>query len=461
MTKRKWLVAILVLSVLARVGVALYLGNVVDAPRLLTDQRSYDALARRILAGHGYSFDRGWYPFTPPDTPTAHWSFLHPLFIAAIYALFGPNPLAARLTQAVLGGLLLPWMVHRFARQLLPGREIIALLAAAMTAVYGYFVLYAATLMTETFFIALVVWSLEISLRLGAQLRARGSASRHDLVLLGLSLGLATLMRQSILPWVPVLFLWLLWQARGHRAFRQNVGGLILPGLVIVALMAPWTYRNYRVYGQFLLLNSNTGYAMYSAQHPMHGTRFSEFAAAPVPEDLPKGNEAQMDRELMRRGLGFVRDDPGRYLLLSLDRVRAYFEFWPTPDTSLLHNVGRVVSYGIFLPFMIYGLFLAFKEGRLAGANGIIPLFMVFYAVLHILTWAMVRYRLPVDALLMPLAALAVERLAARGYAWSAVWHGANMVNLHYGRSEIRAQRTAPRDTYSLGVHPDQVGNDE
>jgi hypothetical protein len=459
MTKRKWLLMILALSVLVRVGVALYLGNVVDAPRLLIDQRSYDALARRILTGHGYSFDRGWYPFTPPDTPTAHWSFLHPLFIAAIYALFGPNPLAARLTQAVLGGLLLPWMVHRFARQLLSGRETIALIAAAMTAVYGYFVLYAATLMTETFFIALVVWSLEISLRLGAQLRARGSASRRDLVLLGLSLGLATLMRQSILPWVPVLFLWLLWQTREHGTLRQTMLRLILPGLIMAALILPWTYRNYRVYGEFLLLNSNTGYAMYSAQHPMHGTRFSEFAAAPLPADLIMGNEAQMDRELMRRGLGFVRDEPGRYLLLCLDRVRAYFEFWPSPDTSLLHSAGRIGSYALFLPFMFYGLFLAVKEGRFAGTNTIIPLFVVFYPVLHILTWAMVRYRLPVDALTMPLAALAIERLVVRGHAWLTIWRGANMVK--YGRSEVRAQRTAPCDTYSLNVHPGQVGNDE
>jgi hypothetical protein len=59
------LAGILVVSVLLRVGVALYLGDVVDAPPLLTDQRSYDALGARLIAGHGFSFDQGWYPFTP------------------------------------------------------------------------------------------------------------------------------------------------------------------------------------------------------------------------------------------------------------------------------------------------------------------------------------------------------------------------------------------------------------
>src|SRR5512137_1488588 len=96
------LILILMTAVLLRVAVALYLGNIVDAPPNLTDQRSYHALGARLISGHGYSFDVGWYPFTPPDTPTAHWSFLYSLFVAAVYEVAGVQPLAARLVQAVL-----------------------------------------------------------------------------------------------------------------------------------------------------------------------------------------------------------------------------------------------------------------------------------------------------------------------------------------------------------------------
>lgn len=53
------LIAILLLSVGVRVAVALYLGDIVDAPPLLTDQRSYHALGERLITGHGFSFDRG------------------------------------------------------------------------------------------------------------------------------------------------------------------------------------------------------------------------------------------------------------------------------------------------------------------------------------------------------------------------------------------------------------------
>ncbi|MEE8390036.1 MAG: hypothetical protein V3S14_04470 [Anaerolineae bacterium] len=443
---RNWLWLILAASVLVRVGVAFYQGDVVDAPLLLTDQRSYHALAVRLLEGHGYSFGEGWYPFTPPDTPTAAWSFLYPLFVAAVYAVFGVHPLAARVVQAVLGGLLLPWMVYRLSRTVFrpsspsparrergPGGEghLLPLIAAAISAIYLYFILYAATLMTETFYIVILLWSLDEGLRLGQRLRRRRDVPLVLPLRLGLSLGLAALLRQSILPWVPVLFLYLLWQAWRARRLKETVRTLAIAGLILVACILPWTYRNYRVYGQFLLLNSNTGYAMYSAQHPMHGTDFREFDAAPLPEGLA-GNEAQMDQELMRAGIQFVLDDVGRYLLLSLSRVRAMFEFWPTPDTTLLHNVGRVGSFGLFLPFMLYGLYLSFRRRSFAIASlnessgrrtwdfGLFYLFIVFYTLLHVLTWAMVRYRLPVDAVSLPFAALALFDLYERGRRWLA-----------------------------------------
>jgi hypothetical protein len=63
----------------------------------------------------------------------------------------------------------------------------------------------------------------------------------------------------------------------------------------------------------------------------------------------------------MARGIGFVLAEPGRYFMLSLSRVRDYFEFWPTADSSLTFNAGRVFSIALFLPFMLYGIWLEIK----------------------------------------------------------------------------------------------------
>ena len=448
-----WLLAaILLLSVLLRIAVALYLGDTTPPAK---DETSYSTLAMRVASGHGFSFPVAWYPFAPANAPTAHWSFLYTLYAAAIYALVGWHPLAVRLVTALLAGILLPLVVFFLTRRALPPRDSLSftvhrspslgtgepgspfaikhwlpLLAAILSAIYAYFILYGAMVQTEALFIVTLVWSLERALAVEQSLR-RGETPRWTEWLgLGVSLGLASLFRQSILPWVVVLFLWLLWRAlQAARATAAESGfpaflrfppfpsgfvRLFLAGLIMLAFIAPFTLRNYRVYdGDFLLLNSNAGYAMYSAQHPLHGTSFQEYAAAPLPTDLnpvPQ-NEAQWDQALMARGMQFIRDEPGRYLLLSLSRVADYFEFWPTSDSGLVFNLGRLLSFTLLLPFMLYGLWVSRVDWR---RYSLLYLFIGFYSLLHIMTWAMTRYRLPVDAVLLLFAALGMAELATK-----------------------------------------------
>ena len=48
MRKSYWLLGILLASVVVRVGIALYFGDIVDAPSLLTDQRSVSCSGRQV-----------------------------------------------------------------------------------------------------------------------------------------------------------------------------------------------------------------------------------------------------------------------------------------------------------------------------------------------------------------------------------------------------------------------------
>lgn len=399
------LFVVFAIAILLRVIVALYLGDSTPSGK---DETSYSILGLRLAEGYGYSFPRAWYPgFVAADAPTSHWSFLYTAFVAGVYAVAGFHPLVVRLVGAVLGGILLPWMMYRLARRVWPEEENLALLAAGLGGIYAYFVLFSAQLMTETFYITALLWSLERSLALLTLFEAGQGWRRLAITALGLgtSLGIAALFRQSILPWAAVSFGLLLlygWKA-GH--WRRAFGSLFLAGLILIAFILPFTLRNYIVYGDFMLLNSNAGYAMYSAQHPMHGTSFQAFTAAPLPHDLnpiPE-NEPQWDKALLKRGIQFIVEDPARYVLLSLSRIPDYFMFWPTAETPPVNNIGRVFSFGLFLPLMIYGLWLSFRDWRRCW---FLYTFMVFYTVLHLLTWSMIRYRLPVDAVLLLFAAL-------------------------------------------------------
>jgi 4-amino-4-deoxy-L-arabinose transferase-like glycosyltransferase len=396
---------ILAAAFLIRIPVALYMGDHVTVLPGIQDQVSYDALAQSLLAGRGYSFTHNWYPFTRANTPTSHWSFLYPLYLAGVYAITGYHPLAARLLQIFAGGVLLCLLIYKIGSRVV--NEKTGLVAAGLAAVYGYFIYYNAALMTETFSMVLILLTLYLSIEL------KENPKPILWLGLGLSLGLGALLRQTVLLFVPFLLIWLFLELR-ENGIRWWY--FATPIAIIVLIIAPWTIRNYSVYHQFLLLNSNAGYAFYASNHPHLGTQWSnENIVVPIPEELRGQNEAQLDHALTQKGFQFILADPRRYALLTLDKTLEYYKFWPSSDSSLFSNLNRVLSFGLYLPFMLVGLYLSFSRWR-----NFIPLylFIVIHTGIHLLSWPAPRYRLPVDAVSMIFASLAVLELTRQFKTW-------------------------------------------
>jgi 4-amino-4-deoxy-L-arabinose transferase-like glycosyltransferase len=402
---KQLLTLILVAAVLIRIPIALLMGDQITVLPGIQDQVSYDALARSLLDGRGYGFTEKWYPFTPANTPTAHWSFVYPLYLAGTYAVTGYHPLAARLLQVAVGGALLCFLVYLIGRRV--ANENTGLVSAGLAAVYGYFIYYSAALMTETFFIILVLLILYLSL----ELKEKPTLARW--ALLGLVLGVAALLRQTVLLFVPFLLLWLFWELKqaGIRWWHFTV-----PIVVIILMIAPWTIRNYLVFDHFLLLNSNAGYALYASNNPNLGSDWrNELVVMPVPKELAGQNEAQLDRALTKKGFEFILADPERYLRLTLNKSLEYFRFWPSNDSGRISNLNRVLSFGLYLPLMFAGIYLSLSRWR-----NFLPLylFIVIHTGIHLLSWPAPRYRLPVDAVLMVFAGLTLIELAKQLKTW-------------------------------------------
>lgn len=415
---------ILAVSVLLRVGVAVAMGNtVVELPGIF-DQVSYHNLALRVLDGHGFSFGTLWWPITPADAPTAHWSFLYTLYLVFVYSIFGPNPIVARILQAVIVGILHPYIAYRIGEKVFT--KTIGLAAAAVTAIYVYFFYYGAALMTEPFYITAILFNLYFAIQL-----AENTDKKRDIRLglaLGISLGITIVLRQVFLLFIPFLFLWM-WIARFKLTSPSSPLRVRLPLystavsiFVLIIFILPITYFNYSRFHRFVLLNTNSGYAFFWGNNPIYGTKFIPILPTKtyqemIPVEVRHLDEAALDQELLKRGIRFVVDDPLRYVLLSLSRIPPYFMFWYSSHSSIWSNIARIGSFGVFLPFMLYGLFLGIKKNRknlLVSPVGLLVLFAVVYSGVHILTWTLIRYRLPVDAALIPFAGLALVELAGQ-----------------------------------------------
>ena len=139
------------------------------------------------------------------------------------------------------------------------------------------------------------------------------------------------------------------------------------------------------------------------------------------PPELLHLDEASLERELLLRGLEFVIEDPRRYLLLSISRIPDYFKFWPSPDSTLISNITKVTSFGLMLPFMLLGCVMWIRNLRgrrfikVMQTPGILLLaFSFVYTSIHVLTWTSVRYRLPIDSIMLMFGAYGFARILAR-----------------------------------------------
>jgi len=471
-----WLWLIITVALFARLGSVLIMGDSVEVLPGIFDQVSYHTLAIRLLGGYGFTFATEWWPVIHAGQPTAHWSYLYTFYLTAVYALVGEHPIVARLIQALAAASLMPLLAYRLATHLtstslpfpfrgeielsstylstsspesgargevhssLPPSPLspvlhpVPLLAAAWVAAYGYFIYYSAALMTETFYILAILWSLDCALRLNRNWR---TAHLGTYLELGLSIGIAVLLRQVYLLFVPFLLAWVVASPALSQpfwpGFLTRLKKVALSTLVLALMILPFTLWNYHQFDQFVLLNTNAGYAFFWANHPLHGDDFvplftpdmpsyQQLILAEFPEPI---SEAALEKQLLRRGIQFVLDDPARYLRLSISRIDDHFIFWPKADSSTLSNVVRVMSLGIALPFMLAGIVVwklrIFRQqtgsilrrvwDMLGEPGGLLLLFITVYVCAHLFSWAGIRYRLPVDAVMLVFASVALFAL--------------------------------------------------
>ncbi|MFN0071039.1 MAG: hypothetical protein ACKVVP_06060 [Chloroflexota bacterium] len=440
------------IAVALRLGASVLQGDSIEELPGIFDQVSYQMLAHRVLEGDGFTVPTYWWPATEAGEPTAHWSYLYTIYLTSVYFVVGDHPIVARILQAVLSGTLQVFLTFRIAERVFGRRQ--AYISAAIAASYLYFIYYSSALLTETFTILALLWIIDLATgRILHSIRPEQCAGesvtedRPDRVgwlLLGLAIGTAALLRQVTLVFAPILVAWLMlqwWRAptRAGVSKRQRVRcfvqGILIMGSVVTLMIAPWSLRNYDAFGRFVLLNTSSGYVLFWANHPIHGTEFIPILPSVtymdlIPEELRGMNEAALDSALLQRGLQFIQDDPNRYILLSLSRIKEYFKFWPSADSSTMSNVVRVFSFGLIVPFVLAGMWRVVQyrnelSPQQSAALTLLVLFITSYSTIHLLSWTLIRYRMPVDAVLIIFASVSISALISTALTRSRMARGA------------------------------------
>jgi 4-amino-4-deoxy-L-arabinose transferase-like glycosyltransferase len=369
------------------------------APPFQGDMITYEGIAKNILDGRWHF---GW-----GDLPSAHREPVYPLFIAGIYSVAGPSREAVHWAHAVLCSLSCALLVL-LSSILLRSRRA-ALLAGMLAVIYPPFLLQVQTVLSEP--LATVLLLLAVYLIVSGWIECR----RGLFLLGGLFLGLATLTRASNLMYAPLIALAIILFPEGRR--RIGLKGAMLFAAVFIAVLSPWTARNYAVFGRFIPVGVNAGGSFFRGNYDegtlgSMGTNYHPDMPEEITAQYEGLDEVDIDGLLMREGMKYVRENPGTFVKLC---ALKFTRFWlnigfadPPSRTSVVFAMGN----GLLLLLALYGVL---GSGlAVQGAAWPVYLLVPYYTALHVLLFATARYSVPVMPYVLCFSAAGIAGIANR-----------------------------------------------
>jgi 4-amino-4-deoxy-L-arabinose transferase-like glycosyltransferase len=341
-------------------------------------------LAQSIARGQGVALD---------GIPTGFRVPLYSIFLAGLtlgHRAFWPVIIA----QSLIGAAIVV-LTALLARRLTsgPAAPKAAILAAALTAVYPYYVFHD-TALQET--------SLYTLLTLVAVLVLQNAARKDNAVTgigAGVVLGLDVLTRATIAPFAALAPLWLFW----HRRLRAGVAC----ALFLLATVLPWVVRNYVVMDD-PTLSTETGIQFWSGNngllfryYPLQSSDVSKdhamntLTAQDRRELKPiEDSEALTSRWFFHKGLQYVRAHPWQTVIDGVRKNLAAFGWLPAPRRGLLIDSAIFFSFG---PVMLLGLWGMFRHRAHWREDSLIYLLFATFMLITAVFWAQTSHRVYLD----------------------------------------------------------------
>lgn len=222
------------------------------------DPHWYYVVGINLARGFGFVAARNEvFEIPGPGEPTAFWSPAYPFALAGIFKLFGVSVTSAKVFNAVLGALTIP-LVYGLGRQIFSRG--VGLFAAGLFAIFPNAIAWTPLLFPEQLFVLLFVAALWV-------LIAFPTTSRSYWISLagfGALVGLATLTRGQGAVLVPIAVVYWLTRSGWRPALRATAISL----LAAVAVIAPWTIRNWVELHAFVPVSTNSGAALRAGHAP-------------------------------------------------------------------------------------------------------------------------------------------------------------------------------------------------
>jgi Dolichyl-phosphate-mannose-protein mannosyltransferase len=388
-------------------------------------------IAYSLATGNGFSS-----PFRVPTGPTAWMTPVYPALLDGVFRAFGTYTFSTFLAAAFLNILFsaLVCVPLFFA-----GRRICGIGVAAGAAWLWAVFPNAIQIPVESMWDACLAALLAATI-LWATLKLDESRRLRDWCAYGLLWGFTLMTSAAMASLLPFLLAWLAYRARlrsradaPSQARSDARSWLMRPALAaIVAILCcvPWTIRNYKSFHSFVPLRSVAGLQLWLGNNPESryvwlGTQHPIFNADERAQYTEMGEIAYM-REKRGLALQFMLSHPHREAQLIWHRFLA---LWAGGTPYPVKDFMRARSWW-FRFVLLFNVLAAI--GALLGIVVLIrrrnvytfpvAVFPVIFPCVYYLTLALPRYRLPIDPVVMLLAAIALANLRRGKRTAEAAW---------------------------------------
>ncbi|RJX18615.1 MAG: hypothetical protein C4563_09305 [Desulfobulbus sp.] len=407
------LAALLALAAVLRLAALFSLRETIYFEHLLYDEQLYHDWAVALAAGE------------PGAILRYDQSSLPAFLLAGIYRLLGPEPLFFRLLNILLGTLTC-YLVYQLGRRLAGTGA--GLLACAIAALYGPFILYSIVPLKTCLAVFLFALVAVLGIELPEPPASRSRFALH-LLALGIAVGLAAGVRANalVLALLPPLFLLTARESPGGRA-RRAVGGTLLFAFGLALVLACLLLPRYLAGGGWSATSPQLGRNLYYGNSPENPTPY--YRPMPFASSVPGESSVQFIIEAGRRAgreltpreasrfwvgevLAFIKEQPGEWGLHLGQKVLALFNRFEAGDHYDLHFLGRFVRF-FTLPWPGYGLVMALAMTgmvltiRTSPVSRRLALLAGLYSLGLVVFYLNGRYRLPLAVILTPWAAVGV-----------------------------------------------------
>lgn len=217
------------------------------------DAAVYEKIGVHLLSEHCFCLN--------PMAPIVGRAPLWPGIIAAIYAVLGIQNIFVRLFLCCIGSGTCV-LVSRFAGAIFDRRA--GMVAGVLAALYPGLFLYDGWLYSESLYTFLLV-AFTYTLYLTQQ-----TARYRWMITGGVLLGLLSLTRPNGLIVLVFVFIWAIVAIRAKwLAWRTVLKSVVMIAALTLAIVVPWTVRNYFIFGSFVPVATGDGIVLLGAYNPL------------------------------------------------------------------------------------------------------------------------------------------------------------------------------------------------